>query len=916
MALDNSPVERVEFGSDDSTACNSLSDALSWIREQSSAKRNHYKSKWTEDIHGHCGPDSEEDGDIVERHYSLHARATAATDASIYSRGSELSFDCTPSPATGRLSLLQGSSYDEPDISVDADAVGRLRAKLERLSKDRCPESLAMHSPIGSATAARCRASSAPSSRASPVTQSLLLHTSSRPTSRASDVLGSYVQSRHSKAADTDTKRNTLPSAVDYSPDNKRPLPTVCVFDPERMQGSQRSAKKAAKRAKDEVAAEAKARRKSLFKARQAALSSRPGTAQSVASFVSPPPSLSGNRCNGMSDSSSRSSQNQRTPVNRVPKRNTARRRKLVAEIDSRIHNEMNGAIVPFDPDLADDNDDMSIASDGSDMPTLLQEVGRLGAQLKQRQAACERTLDEIEALDNLDNIDYIDLSDVPKHRSKTLSTPLAMAISPPKSPEYSAASPRKNGACTTRPAVQAHRDSLYRRQEKWVSALEKKLDDARLEKADEIMSNITGKPRLVSTGDSWQKAKAAHDAAARRAREDYERKMKAEDSREAIISEQKLQVTRQGEREAAKTKQEINKQTIVDKKRQIEYAERLARPRRIVATSPSMSSVQKQQGNETGKGYDGMEFGTWEGLSCTSTSSLPLHNPSGGSAGSPEASDSSSAPGQQSHNTKSFADMDDKEFANVMRRLGIKSVPRAKGVAAKKKNGPASSSKRSRWHRGDPMNKMPLDSYYGTPTKSHSDKGSSSGARANPSTKSKPKGRYLSSDAQASLLKKMTKLMDAKSGTTGSKPLKITAAVKPPIDKNRDGAAVGITPYTDDTTTCPPVCSANKDGKPSPVVPVAASIDQTFMEPYERYEAGQTPFFDVSSSDERGRFRVRDASSFIPDSMRRMVGSHSDTDDGIMFLVGRKNGVGEGECAITILFDRKKFSEDDAIDW
>lgn len=954
MVSGNPPVERVEFGHDDNTTY-SLSDALSWIREQSSAKRNHYKSKWTEDIHGHCGADGEEDGDIVERHYSLHARTTAATDASIYSRGSELSFDCTPS-ATGRLQLagclFQGSSYAEPDLPVDADAVDRLRAKLDRLSKDRRPESLAMHSPIGSATAARSdtapgtlqrcsTASSSSSLRASSVTHSLLLQ--SRPTSRASDVIGSYVKSRHSKAADTDTKRNSLPpfqSAIDYSPDNKRPLPTVCVFDPERMQGSQRSAKKAAKRAKDEVAAEAKARRKSLFKARPlpsggtvkkdifaptkattAALSSRPGTGQSVASFVSPPPSLSGNRCNGMSDNTSKSSQNQRTPVNRIPKRNTARRRKLMAEIDSRIHYEMNGAIVPYDPDLADDNDDMSVASDGSDMPTLLQQIGRLGAQLKQRQTACERTLDEIEALDNLDNIDHIDLSDLPNNRSKTLSTPLAIAISPPNSPEYSAASPTKSGAYTTRPAVQAHRDSLYRRQEKWVSALEKKLDDARLEKADEIMSSITGKPRIVSTGDSWQNAKAAHDAAARRAREDYERRMKDEETREAIISEQKLQVTKQAEQEANKTKQEINKQTIVDKKRQIEYAERLARPRRIVAISPSMFSVQKQQGNDLGKGYEGMtcDFGTQEGLNCTSTSSLPLHNPSGGSAGPTEASDSSS-PVQKSNN-KSFADMDDKEFANVMRRLGIKSVPKAKGVTAKKQKGPASSSKRRRWQPGDPMNKMPLDSCYGTPTKSHSDKGSkpnaSSGARANPSTKSKPKGRYVSSEAQASLLKKMSALMDAKSGTTGTKPLKITAAAKPPIDKNHDGAAVGITPNTDDTTTCPAVCSEIKDGKPSTVVPVATSIDQTFMEPYERYEAGQTPFFDKSSSDERGRFRVRDASSFIPDSMRRMVGPHSDTDDGIMLLVGRKNGVvGEGECAITILFDRKKFSENDAIHW
>ena len=78
-------------------------------------------------------------------------------------------------------------------------------------------------------------------------------------------------------------------------------------------------------------------------------------------------------------------------------------------------------------------------------------------------------------------------------------------------------------------------------------------------------------------------------------------------------------------------------------------------------------------------------------------------------------------------------------------------------------------------------------------------------------------------------------------------------------------------------------------------------------------------PFFDKSSSDERGRFRVRDASSFDPTSMRRIIGPDSDTDDGIMLLVGEKcdkNGYQRREHAITILFDRRIWNEEDAEYW
>ena len=85
----------------------------------------------------------------------------------------------------------------------------------------------------------------------------------------------------------------------------------------------------------------------------------------------------------------------------------------------------------------------------------------------------------------------------------------------------------------------------------------------------------------------------------------------------------------------------------------------------------------------------------------------------------------------------------------------------------------------------------------------------------------------------------------------------------------------------------------------------------EVHVEPYEKYEREGVGFFDKSSSSEKGRFRVRDARLFAPESMRRK----EDADKGVMLLVGKK-GEGDVEAVITILFDKAVFTELTAIEW
>jgi len=89
-------------------------------------------------------------------------------------------------------------------------------------------------------------------------------------------------------------------------------------------------------------------------------------------------------------------------------------------------------------------------------------------------------------------------------------------------------------------------------------------------------------------------------------------------------------------------------------------------------------------------------------------------------------------------------------------------------------------------------------------------------------------------------------------------------------------------------------------------------------VEPYEKYERGECNFFDRSSSAEKGRFRVRDARNFAPESMRRKEDLGSE-ERGVMLLVGKRGGENTpdvAEQAITILFDRMVFDEEKAEAW
>uniref|UniRef100_A0A7S2D128 Uncharacterized protein n=1 Tax=Florenciella parvula TaxID=236787 RepID=A0A7S2D128_9STRA len=79
----------------------------------------------------------------------------------------------------------------------------------------------------------------------------------------------------------------------------------------------------------------------------------------------------------------------------------------------------------------------------------------------------------------------------------------------------------------------------------------------------------------------------------------------------------------------------------------------------------------------------------------------------------------------------------------------------------------------------------------------------------------------------------------------------------------------------------------------------------------------GHAPFFDLSSSADKGRFRVHDARGFAPESMRRAA---HPAEAGMVLLLGTRPASHAeypgAEQVITLMFDRAVFSEAAAEKW
>ena len=360
----------------------------------------------------------------------------------------------------------------------------------------------------------------------------------------------------------------------------------------------------------------------------------------------------------------------------------------------------------------------------------------------------------------------------------------------------------------------------VYRRQERWLQKKEHRLREYRVNKAKEVMDGFTCVPELSGASQSWEKAKTAHAKAIQQQREEERRREKEKGARFQLVEAQKEKEIDEMRADAEKRKR--SKKTTADREKQ---QEALYKPARSRVTRRVSKEVEEKAGQTPVRADN-------DGGKTTSKSSLDrnLVRSAGRNVMLPL-------------NQISFADMDDKQFARVMKSVGIDTSTQ------------------------------------------------------------KQRKRCEAASCSVLLMSKIVNVNTSPShlhssiGNSGSS-----------IDAENDRTKNAL------VTSLTGPCAPNSF---SFVQPDLLLLSETDLQPYQKYEAGKVPFFDKTSSADIGRFRVRCATYFASETMRRKPDIESGI-DGVMLLVGKLKNCEQvdEDFVITILFDRARFSEQSASKW
>jgi len=570
-------------------------------------------------------------------------------------------------------------------------------------------------------------------------------------------------------------------------------------------------------------------------------------------------------------------------------------------------------------PENEEDSIEANPSDNGDqDISTLQWQIARMEADLKRKRIQCETTLDDIDDEDSLfDEVDkeLVTVAEQSVSSKQPSDDGKTLIFSPFAEEDIDSGFDQMMGGPDGVNGDRANGDdSLYRRHEKWLEALERKRNEARLKKEEETMKSITGKPEIASAKESWLKAKEAHDAKERKVRAAEEEKSRVREEKDRMLQELKAKEINLMQKQAMKKRRAIK--SHASKQKQVESLDKLSRPR-----NPKVVPCKNKYEIEISK-----------------------ENSVDGNIVAEETNRSGTAGHENNQKPEMcFADMDDKEFARVMKSLGIKPNRSQCGKEkdeTRKKGKPTASDQRasSKFTNGSLKKRTNKDFIASDHSKldhrqnerSTKDKnndenrgsiegGYIEGGHKNSSGCSNPLpptitvdekniagGRFTSSTAQANLLKKLVS-SDQHERTVAN------------VSSALEAAEIGLSELDKRHNNN----LEEKDYGAFKILRERQGNDNIAKdEPYQRYEAGKIPFFDRSSSVDKGRFRVRDAKDFAPESMRRrpLDGGGID-DEGIMILVGKKDyekdeGNNVEELAITILFDRSKFSEHAASEW
>ena len=399
----------------------------------------------------------------------------------------------------------------------------------------------------------------------------------------------------------------------------------------------------------------------------------------------------------------------------------------------------------------------------------------------------------------------------------------------------------------------------VYRRQEKWLNKVHNNRAEAQAKKEMILLEGLTGKPEIHDAEKSWEKAKAAHAAVIQRIQEESNNRQSAKEMRAQQLHEQKLAAYNAVKVHNAK-KIKSSKNSNVNKVKQKEVMEKLSHPRNNTTHNHNCDvndRVQKRKDEENDE-IDRREANIIEEVGKKKKNRVNKNTQN-------DSPCSKSTPSSPTFPAR-FDDMNDKEFALMMKKLGV--------------------------------------------TTSNPSRGNQRAGNA------KPKIENISSKERIlKLIQHVEQKLQTAIPKDASKDKTMEPLEKqiPASDSKQDTTSFSF----ENNITMGGELNCNDD------------IDnlENDLEPYEKYEAGKVPFYDRSSSSDKGRFRVRDVRDFVPSSMKRKPfvpfcdgneNQNRDDSSGITLLIGKKDSsmACHNELVITIIFEKTKYTEASARKW
>ncbi len=314
------------------------------------------------------------------------------------------------------------------------------------------------------------------------------------------------------------------------------------------------------------------------------------------------------------------------------------------SSIEAKVFYDAISQIVNKKTDTINDDDlDMS-SEEEQDLATLHQHISKLQAELNLKRMKC------IEAIDNIDR-EEADAIAFDQEFQSTKNGSSNMEVSNNQTENQIMTSPNDNITPIKRPLKRRNETRnkneelpLYDRHNLWLERIEMKRKEAKEREEQELLKDFTGKPNLHGATKSWIRAKEQHDGIMKSIKSVESSRRKEREEKERLLREMQLKEIERL-KELSKEKKKKTQNSGIAKEMQAVHIDKLSRPN--VKIKDKCSDRLKCELVQSKSGFGEQQR-----------------------QNNLKKDDRNKQSNSKNDGEISFADMNDKEFAKMLRKL------------------------------------------------------------------------------------------------------------------------------------------------------------------------------------------------------------------------------------------------------